>query len=204
LCGCGALGRLQGGVGRSHANPCPVGKYDTSAFHLHVADPYLSEGGTHYLYLFSAGRGASTGQEFTLYTLREEIPEVGRYPLTRFKGTAFEWYARFTVIRGDSIDFYTAAEGYLEITASSAERIKGHFTFDSVHDRTCATIWKNPEIVPGTTPVPPCAHSEIAEQPTIRIHGSFGLANGGRCPREVDAEWSASPWYRSFMDVCTS
>jgi hypothetical protein len=176
----------------------------TGFFHSTAQIPDLPEGWPHYLYLFSAGRGASSGQEFTLRASSEAIPEPGHYSLTWSKGATFDWYAQYTVIRGDSIDFYSAVEGDLEITAASSERIEGHFAFDAVHGMTCATEWKITEVVPETSPAPPCAYNEVAKPAITRIYGSFSLANGGRCPREADTEWSAVPWYRSFMEVCMS
>lgn len=176
----------------------------TGFFHSTTQIPRLPEGWPRYLYLFAAGREASTGQEFTLRSSSEEIPEPGHYSLAWSEGAPLDWYAQYTVIRGDSIDFYSAVEGDLEITAASAERIEGRFTFDAVHSRTCATEWKITESMPDTATVPPCVYSEIAKPAITRINGSFSLANGGLCPREADTEWAAPPWYRSYMIVCMS
>lgn len=139
--------------------------------------------------LFSEGVGSSEGQMISLTRISAERPDVGSYsviaPQQEQPGTS-DWSARYQATRGDSIAQFTTIGGELEITASSAERIEGRFTFQAVHILTCSTDWWRNGIEPGEFPESPCSlHLEpgtpISELPVVEISGSFSVVNGPLC-----------------------
>lgn len=156
--------------------------YNGTGFFRSSADfPGWPDQAPELFFLYSAGAGDSEGKEFTITRNSAEPPAVGRYPIGWSEDGQWGWNVHYTDIRGDSIEFFAATGGELEITDSSPERIEGRFTFQVVHGLTCATEWRHEMIEPGEFPELPCSMHLELDSPATEISGSFSVVRGLPC-----------------------
>jgi hypothetical protein len=152
-------------------------------------------------FLYSAGTGSSTGEEFTLTGYDRERPGVGRYPLGASQGESYDWNLTYNVQRGDSIARYGVVDGEFEITASSNESIQGRFSITAVLGMVCSNepVRRDEDGIP----VLPCTFHTGPELSTVEINGSFNALPDLPCertPPKTYSAWEAHP----VMIFCVS
>jgi len=152
--------------------------------------------------MVSDGILESAGTGIAIIGGNGDRPEVGIYDLGWSEGGAHDWQLVYSVSRSDSIEFYGATSGELEITRSNRNVLEGKFDLTASGNLVCHKSVRSLRVDPDETPELPCAPRDPEEATQIQISGSFSVIPGTPCMAIADTDRSNTTEQLPPVVVC--
>lgn len=153
-------------------------------------------------YLYSKGTNGPLESGVIIMGGDGRRPQTGNYDLGWSEDGPHEWNMTYTEVHGDSIIFYGATEGELEITNSTADSISGKFELTALGNLVCDVRVRGLTVDPEDNPPLPCVDRSGEEAEEVQVSGSFSTIPGQTCITLVDPDAELADLPRPPVALC--